>query len=262
MLLIDIALLIAVILLTGVLYPVMGYLQSKKRGQTSSIQNRRKWYLSSIISSWIPAIVIAIVLLLNGHTPKDVGFTFAFPEKPKAIFFIVLSISAIYLIYNIYSIFLLRFNKKFREQSSREIPAQYRFILPITKREKSIWRMLAVTAGITEEFIYRGYIFFALFLIFPTIHPAIVITLSSILFSIGHLYQGSEVWKPTLAGFFLSIIYYFTGSIYIVILLHITQDLVAGELDPTKSELPDSVEGNYNPTQEITENNPIESNPE
>ena len=235
MLLIDIALFIAVVILTGIVYPVMGYRQSKKRGKTSSIREKSKWYLSSIISGWIPALVIATVLLLNGHTLKDTGFAFISPEIKGALFYIALALSAIYLIYNIYTIILLRFNKKIREQQSKEIPDEYRFILPTTKREKGLWRLLAVTAGVTEEFIYRGYLFFALFLLFPGIHPIIVIAISSIIFSVGHLYQGREVWKPAAAGLFLSIVYFFIGSIYLVIVLHIIQDLVAGELDPENS---------------------------
>jgi len=232
MLLIDILLFTAIVLLTGVLYPVMGYRQTKRRGKTPAVRDKSKWYLSSIISSWIPVIVITVVLILNGHSFKDIGFVFDLPEERGAIFYIISALSAIYLTYNICTILLLRFNKDFRARNSENIPVEYRFILPATKKERAIWRLLAVTAGITEELIYRGYLFFALSLIFPGIHPAAVIAVSSILFSVGHLYQGSEVWKPTAAGLFLSITYYFTGSIYIVIILHIVQDLVAGELDP------------------------------
>jgi Predicted metal-dependent membrane protease len=232
MLLIDIVLLVTVMLLTGILYPVMGYRQSKKRGTIIGGNDKTGWYLTSIISSWIPAIVIVAALILNGHSFKDIGFNFNLPDERGYLFYIALALSAIYLGYNIFTILLLRFNNKERERHSKEIPVEYRFILPSSKDEKVMWRLLAATAGITEEIIYRGYIFFALFFIFPGISFVWVILISSALFSLGHLYQGREVWKPAAAGVFLASVYFFTGTIYIVIILHIVQDLVAGELDP------------------------------
>ena len=233
MLFIDIVLLIIVMLMIGILYPVMGYRQSKKRGIVSGNSGKTGWYLTSIISSWVPAIVLVTATILNGHSFKDLGFTFDFPDERRYLFYIALALSAIYLGYNIFTILLLRFNKKERERHSKDIPAEYRFILPSNREEKVMWRLLATTAGITEELIYRGYLFFALFFLFPEISPIWVIIISSTLFSVGHLYQGKEVWKPAAAGLFLASVYYFTGTIYIVIILHIVQDLVAGELDPT-----------------------------
>jgi len=232
MLFIDIVLLVTVMLLTGILYPVMGYRQSKKREVITGGYNKTGWYLTSIISSWIPAIVIVTAVIINGHSFKDIGFTSELPGERGYLFYIALVLSAIYLGYNIFTILLLRFNIKERERHSKEIPAQYRFILPSNKEEKVMWRLLATTAGVTEEVIYRGYMFFALFFLFPGISPVWVILISSTLFSVGHLYQGREVWKPAAAGLFLAAVYYFTGTIYIVIILHIVQDLVAGELDP------------------------------
>ena len=233
---IDIVLLAAVILLIGILYPVTGYRQFKKRSIVRGLKEKSKWYITSVISSWIPTLVILTTVILNGHSLEELGFTLNLSEERGIIFYIAIGLSAIYLTYNIYTILLLRNNKKIREVHSRDIPEEYRFILPVTKEEKLLWRLLAITAGITEEIIYRGYLFFALFLIFPNISPFIVIAISSILFSVGHLYQGGEVWKPAAAGLFLALVFHFTGSIYIVMILHIIQDLVAGELDPENVE--------------------------
>ena len=237
MLFIDIVLFIIVMLVTGILYPVMGYRQSKKRDTKSGDNDKTEWYLSSIVSSWIPTIVILAATILNGHSLKDLGFTLKLPGEPGYLFYIALALSAIYLGYNIYVILLFRFNKQERIKHLDKIPSEYKFLLPSNRKERVMWRLLAITAGVTEEFIYRGYLFFALFLIFPEISPVWVILISSLLFSIGHIYQGKDVWKPATAGLFLSAVYYITGTIYIVIILHIIQDLVVGELNSKESKI-------------------------
>ena len=123
-----------------------------------------------------------------------------------------------------------RISESVRVHHAHKIPQFIKSILPVTAKERQMWAVLAVTAGITEELLYRGYLFFAMFLLFGEISPAIVIGLSSLLFAIGHIYQGKEVLKPTLAGVFLCLVFYFTGSIYVVMILHIFQDLVAKDL--------------------------------
>ena len=237
MMIIDILLFIAVILLTGIVYPVNGFRHSKKRRIEIGSSERARWYLASIISAWIPAIIVFVTVVANGHSPSELGLI-----KPvkisgnPAIFYIVLLIATLYVLYNICTIFLLKSNKEFREKQWANTPLLYRTMLPTSRKERMIWRMLAVTAGITEELIYRGYLFFALRLIFPTITAISLILISSLLFSLGHLYQREDFWKPATAGLFLSVTYYYTSSICIVVILHIVQDLVAGELSEVYNE--------------------------
>jgi len=219
----------------AVVYPTTGYIQNKrfKNNSSKGSYNKIEWYRASILWSWVPTLVIVPTVLLSGHSLKKLGFILPsahINNVSPALFYIALSLSTIYFAYNIYCMVSFRISESVRAYHAQKIPQFIKSILPVTAKEKQMWAVLAITAGITEELLYRGYLFFAIALLFSEIHPAIAIVFSSLLFAIGHIYQGKEVLKPALAGVFLCLVYYFTGSIYIVIILHIFQDLVAKDL--------------------------------
>lgn len=232
---IDIILFATVIILMAVVYPTTGYIQNKrfKNNFPTTNYNKVEWYKASIIWSWIPSLIIIPILLLSGHSLKELGFVLPsahINNTPPTLFYIALCMSALYFAYNMYCMVSFRISESVRAHHSQKISYLIKSILPVTAKEKQMWVLLSITAGITEEILYRGYLFFVLFLMFGKIHPALVIGASSLLFAIGHIYQGKEVIKPALAGLFLCLIFYFTGSLYVVIILHIFQDLVAKDL--------------------------------
>lgn len=219
----------------AVVYPATGYLQTKnfKNHLQRRSYNKVAWYKASIIWSWLPTLIIVPIILLNGYSLKNLGFILPsahINNVSPTLFYIALSLSSLYFAYNIYCMVSFRFSESVRIHHAQKIPQFIKSILPVTAKEKQMWSMLAATAGITEELLYRGYLFFAILLLFGEVHPAVIIGVSSLLFAIGHIYQGKEVIKPALAGLFLCLVFYFTGSIYIVIILHIFQDLVAKDL--------------------------------
>ena len=104
-------------------------------------------------------------------------------------------------------------------------------ILPQTKLERFPFFALAITAGLCEEFLYRGFAMAAL-------HRAgltgwAVVLVSSVLFGMAHLYQGRKGLVGTLlvgALFAGARIAY--DSLAPVILWHATLDGVAGVAGP------------------------------
>lgn len=223
------------IILMAVIYPVTGYRQGKSvlKGLYTGNYNKVDWYKKSILWSWIPVFFLSSLMLVTGVTPYGIGFRLPSAQINNispVIFKISLFASTIYMLYSLYSIISFRISSKIREHHAASVPSRLKYILPVSKKEKRAWFFLSFTAGFTEEFLYRGYLFFAIPLVFGRLHPAILILASTLLFAAGHIYQGKEVIKPSVAGFFLALVYYFTGSLYIVILLHFLQDLIAGEL--------------------------------
>ena len=69
-------------------------------------------------------------------------------------------------------------------------------ILPQSRKELSLYLLLAVTAGLCEEFLYRGFTMAALARLSLPLWA--VILLSSILFALAHLYQGRTGFVSTL----------------------------------------------------------------
>ncbi|MEH7379023.1 CPBP family intramembrane glutamic endopeptidase [Bacillus sp. JJ1533] len=102
-------------------------------------------------------------------------------------------------------------------------------MLPVTDKEKKIWNYVSLTAGITEEIIYRGFLIFALGYFFPGLSIGLVIILSSLMFGMAHTYQGflTGVIRTTIFGLLFSILYIGIGSILPLIVFHFLIDYVA-----------------------------------
>ncbi len=221
--------------LLAFVYPISGYYQQKKFvKENSRISNSKiSWYKESMLWAWTPTIIIVTVIILCGFELQDIGIR---PINLSAhslrgwIVYPSVFIFLIYFGYNIYSIIVLKFSKESRKHSLKQLPCNLISMLPVTKKEKRVWSYVAVTAGITEEIQYRGYIFFAIPLLFPGISVAIVLAISTFLFGIGHIYQGKSAIRPTLAGLLFGSLYIVFDSIIPIILLHIVQDLVVRDL--------------------------------
>jgi membrane protease YdiL (CAAX protease family) len=104
-------------------------------------------------------------------------------------------------------------------------------ILPQSSVELIPYYGLAVTAGICEEFLYRGFGFAALTRVgLPT---WLVVLGTSILFGLAHLYQGrGGVLGTTILGLLLAYARVVLGSLVPSIVWHSVIDLVAGIAGP------------------------------
>lgn len=100
-------------------------------------------------------------------------------------------------------------------------------ILPHTRVELIPYCGLAVTAGVCEEFLYRGFVFAAIARVgFPTWG---VLIASSILFGLAHSYQGrSGVVGTSVLGFVFGLGRIVVGSVVPPMVWHSVVDLVAG----------------------------------
>ena len=98
-------------------------------------------------------------------------------------------------------------------------------LVPVTNSERLKWILVAISAGICEEIVFRGWLL-------TTLHGQIGLTGKSLLlagamiFGLAHAYQKvSGVIITALAGAFFCMIYVKTGSLLIPILLHSLVDL-------------------------------------
>jgi len=101
-------------------------------------------------------------------------------------------------------------------------------LMPHTAREYRLFQMVAITAGICEEVLYRGFVIWYL-AIWTALIPAAL--LSSILFGFAHIYIGlPHVLRTTIVGAVFAILVLGTGSLWPAIFLHAAIDLFSGDL--------------------------------
>jgi uncharacterized protein len=112
-------------------------------------------------------------------------------------------------------------------------------ILPATPVEFAPYCALAVTAGVCEEFLYRGFAMAALNR--AGLATWVVVLISSILFGLAHTYQGrSGVGGTTLMGLVLGGTRAAVQSLFPVMIWHSVVDIVAGIAGPKYLVVPES----------------------
>ena len=110
--------------------------------------------------------------------------------------------------------------------SVTESTRRFSFALPHSHRDLRWFYALSITAGITEEVLYRGFLLAYLSAYMP-VFGAVV--LSSLLFAGGHAYQGLRgVVQVFILAMAFSAMYVLSGSLIVPIVAHVLVDWFSG----------------------------------
>lgn len=192
---------------------------------------KTRLYIRLMLGLWIPAGLVFLLVANGQFSWHDLGFSWFRLSGPSWLFYILAAMAGLYFIYITYSLIVLRIYAMKKLSINQNMPDEVKALLPVTKKEKQVWVFTAVTAGITEELLYRGFFFYLMGEIFPGLNIFIILGISSLIFGIGHIYQGlNETLKPTLIGFFFGLFYISFGTIIPCIVLHTLQDLCAADM--------------------------------
>jgi len=102
-------------------------------------------------------------------------------------------------------------------------------LMPHARTEWPAFAALAITAGACEEILFRGFVAWTLAHVLPSY--LLVCLVQSLLFGLGHAYQGPRgVLLTGAVGLFLSGVVWVTGSLWAAMLVHALMDLNAGDL--------------------------------
>jgi uncharacterized protein len=174
---------------------------------------RRAAYLSSMASLWLLAAVTVAAVYLSNATMADIGFV-SLPLHSFAIWTGALTVAGIGIM------FIFRY-AGFREGT------MVRELMPVSRQERGLFVALSLTAGITEEIVFRGFLLYALLL--ATASLPLAVLLSSGVFGMVHAYQHPVgVLRAALLGALLAVPLLVEGSIYPAIAAHALIDVLAG----------------------------------
>lgn len=99
------------------------------------------------------------------------------------------------------------------------------YMYPRTNRSLLMFTVLAFIVGITEEIIYRGFVYTYL-IEYWNASAAVSFIVMSVLFGLGHFHQGkSAIVETFLFGLALGHLYFSTGSLLVPMIVHILYDL-------------------------------------
>jgi CAAX protease family protein len=204
----------ALLLLFGV--PVLSILTA--RDVRLRFVPRLALYYSAVLSQWMLTALGLLAMLASTFSLAGLGF-----RGVGAALFLGWSagVTAVSLALMVFLLLLER-----RGWWPDETPLVY-LLIPQTQREK-LWAVLvlAPTAAISEEFLYRG---FLLVQLTQTLHSAAwAWALSSLAFGLAHAYQGlSGVARAAFLGALLAFPVVRLGSLYPSMAAHLVLDVLA-----------------------------------
>ena len=111
-------------------------------------------------------------------------------------------------------------------KSAGPLQKTFDLLTPTTPRERRWFAIVAISAGIAEEIIYRALPFAILALWWPGGDPRWYAVIVGVLFGLAHVYQGVAGMVATaLLGTVLGLVYAGTGSLFAAMALHAVVDL-------------------------------------
>jgi membrane protease YdiL (CAAX protease family) len=211
----------------GVVVPWRGRyrLRALQAKPTVGPAERISLYHSTIAFQWLALAVVAWRARTHGFGVAQLGLAELGASKPIAAAVVGSGVVATLQWFN------LRRMGRLPGKARERLEALARKILPQSPRERASFFALSVTAGICEEFLYRGFAMAALGR--AGLPSWSVIVISSLLFGAAHLYQGRSGLAGTmLLGLLFAMARVALGSLIPVMAWHTAVDLVAGVAAP------------------------------
>jgi uncharacterized protein len=180
---------------------------------------RMRHYRRGLIGEWTAVAVVAAIGVLADRDPSSIGIRTrgigrAAPEA--AVLVVLLGITAV----------IFRLGGDGIRSALRSQAKGFVALLPTTTRERQVFASLAVTAGICEEILFRGFgIAYARWL-WPGASHVDLIVVTSVAFGVAHLYQGARgVLLTGIVGAVFASITLSSGTLLPAMLLHALLDL-------------------------------------
>jgi membrane protease YdiL (CAAX protease family) len=191
---------------------------------------RAGFYWRWTLQEWaLAAVTLVVAFAALGWTPGQLGLRWPQPPSSRSWPLIAGLISAL-VVGLVIGLVMARRARAAPAQAKRapRIAGGEKVIrmLPHTRAERGAFGALAITAGVTEELVWRGFLFGALVALFPHVPAAACVAVTAIVFGWGHLYQGiTGVLATGALGAIFAILYVGTGSLLLPVLLHALVDL-------------------------------------
>ena len=216
-----------IFLVLGLIVPWRGRVRMKKllaMPQVSTVE-RLVLYASTIAFQWVAVVLVAWRAWAHGFTAAQLGLTIH--DRSRILVGSIVGTATIAALQWLN----LRRAGKVPIEARGSLQAVAERILPQSTVELLPFLALAITAGLCEEFLYRG--FAMAVLVHVGLQAWIIVLISSVLFGLAHSYQGRGGMIMTLLiGLILGTSRIAYDSLVPAIFWHSAVDVVAGTAGP------------------------------
>lgn len=193
---------------------------------------RVQHYVRGIVGEWVYVGIVAILGGFAGRKAASIGLTFhELTARSAAIADQYIAVTAVGMV--VTTALVWRAGPQLLEVVWRQVRG-FVELLPRTLQERTVFVGVAVTAGICEEILYRGFgIAYTEWLIPGVSRPAII-TLTGAAFGLAHAYQGPRnVILTGVVGAMFAWLTLTTGTLVPAMIIHALVDLRVAAL-PSK----------------------------
>src|ERR1700730_1209509 len=186
--------------LLAVVFPVIDYVLYARLKSTLQI------YASNILALWSLAGACVWIAQMNYLTLNDLG------ERPGNAYRTLLISGILVAIIVLLIGAQKKQKKKASPQQLNNSLDRVKRLLPKNPTERAVWIVVAMTAGVCEEVLYRGWLFSLVAATLGSVWLGLLI--SSIIFGFAHAYQGRPAILGTGAiGAVFGVLFIFSGSL-------------------------------------------------
>lgn len=211
---------LAIVCIICLIYPAYIIITYKKTNERI-IRNagyRITDYKITITILW----VLALLILLNYFMSNPPELTLAPDISLFSIALFILAVSFLLLQYK-----TMKVTADAYDAIKEKLKDIYHY-LPKTKTELSWFFAVSVSAGVCEEILFRVFLYGYLS---EKIHVIIAMLIANLIFAITHIGSGEKnMVSSLLLGLLFSTVYYYTGNIWILVVLHAGIDINTGIL--------------------------------
>ncbi|MGY1916286.1 CPBP family intramembrane glutamic endopeptidase [Blastococcus sp. SYSU DS0973] len=199
---------------------------------------RRSFYRRLLVLEWGLSVVALVVWLATpGVDAAAVGLAWprAWPGPLTAVVVVVVLLLVVASTRQLRAGALLETTRPAR-RSGHSPPAHGRHaeppgqstlaLLPRTADERRLFTVVGVTAGVCEEWLYRGFFLAVVAAVTSGAPEVVLVVVAAVAFGLAHAYQGrAGILLTGVLGGVMAVLYLDTGSLLLPVLLHALIDL-------------------------------------
>jgi len=212
-----------IFLVVGLVIPWRGHARMRQFMALPEVtsRDRVKMYLATILFQWLLTAFVAWRAFARGLSSRELGISSAASFPLLAV-----TIAGAALIAAAHWANVRRMARSDHPNAERLRALGLR-LFPRSNSELSLFIVLSLTAGICEEFLFRGFVMAALFR--AGLAAWLVVILSSAMFGVAHLYQGKGGSLGTgILGTLFALVRLVYRSLLPAVVWHAVLDIVAG----------------------------------
>lgn len=180
---------------------------------------RIRFYRDIVILEWALVFLVLLTLWLSGGSLADIGLRPVSMDSESAALGLGAAVGLLA------PVVLSAVSRRYREGLQRQVEP-VRGMLPQRVDERRWFGLVAVTAGVCEEILFRGFLMAYLTALVPGMPVWAALAVSSAVFGMAHLYQGwSGVLTTGLVGAVMGFMFVTFDSLTVPIVLHALVDL-------------------------------------